>query len=207
MGNKAAFFDVDGTIISTKSMVSFARYLELNTSDAINVTALSLFLKRLYAKLSTDEARADLNRHYFSIFKGVSQAEVEKAAEEWYAEMEQAGDFYIASTVAEIKRLQAEGYRIVLVTGSFAPLLSPLIKRFNIDAALHTTPEAINGVYTGEVIGSPCIGETKRTRILRYALDNNIDLAASWAFGDDDSDLPMLKLVGNGVRIDPVAAY
>lgn len=207
MGNRAAFFDVDGTIISTKSMVSFARYLELNKASEINVTALSLFLKRLYAKLSTDEARSDLNRHYFSLFKGVSQLDVELAAEKWYAEMESAGDFYIESTIAEIKRLQSEGYSIVLVTGSFAPLLRPLIKRFNVDGALHTTPECVGGIYTGEVIGSPCIGETKRTRVLQYALENDIDLASSWAFGDDDSDLPMLKLVGNGVRIDPVAAY
>lgn len=198
---RAAFFDVDDTIISVKSLVSFVQYLNDNKNHEIKLPSISVFLKNIYDGLKNGTSRAELNRYYFSIYKGISKSVVERAAYDWFIEKEKDKGFYIESTINEMQRLKKEGHVIVLVTGSFFPLLSPLTERLNIDDIIHTTPEVIGERYTGELIGTPCIGESKRIKVLEYAIKHNINLQNSWAFGDDDSDLPMLKTVGNGVRI------
>lgn len=202
---KAAFFDVDGTLISKKSLVSFAHYLERRGQKPIQFSSIAVFLGNLQEKLQSDATRSDLNRHYFSIYKNIPRSVISLVANEWFSSEEDNDGFYIENSINELRRLQSQGYAIVFVTGSFLPLLESLQQRFNVDDILCTTLECIDDVYTGELIGDPCIGETKRKRVIKYAIENNIDLENSWAFGDDDSDMPMLQSVGTGVRIAPCA--
>ncbi|NTS75310.1 HAD-IB family hydrolase [Catenovulum sp. SM1970] len=199
---RAAFFDVDDTLISVKSLVSFVQYLNDNNSKDIDLPSMSVFLKNLYNGLNNGTPRSELNRYYFSIYKGISTDVVEQAAYNWFVEQEKNDNFYIESSINELQRLAKEGYQIVLVTGSFMPLLKPLQERLPINHIIHTTPEIINNHYTGELIGAPCIGSIKRTKVLEFALKHNIDLKNSWAFGDDDSDIPMLQTVGHGIRVE-----
>jgi HAD superfamily hydrolase (TIGR01490 family) len=204
---KVAFFDVDGTIISIKSLVSFAQYLAQNNDQDIQLPAISIFLHNIVTKLRSDCPRLELNRHYFSMYKDLPLTLVARAANKWFAEVEEKDGFYIKESVDEIKRLKNEGYFIVLVTGSFLPLLLGLKERLGVDDIICTIPEAIDGIYTGELIGNPCIGEYKRKNIFAYAIENNIDLVNSYAFGDDDSDVHMLQAVGHGVKISQTAAH
>ena len=198
---KAAFFDVDGTIISQKSLVSFAHYFEKYAQKPVQLSSMTVFLGNLKGKLESDAERTSLNRHYFSIYKNVPRSVVSQAASDWFVSEESNEGFYIEGSVNELIRLKSQGYTIVFVTGSFLPLLRSLQQRLQVDDILCTTLECIDSVYTGELIGDPCIGDNKRKKVVKYALQNNIDLANSWAFGDDDSDLPMLESVGTGVRI------
>jgi HAD superfamily hydrolase (TIGR01490 family) len=204
---KAAFFDVDGTIISIKSLVSFVQYLEINNDAEVPLPALSIFVKNLQEKLCSESQRRQLNRHYFSIYKNISHMAITRVANKWFPDVEKSEGFYIEESIKEIKRLKREGHFIVLVTGSFLPLLLTLKERLGADDIICTTPECIDGIYTGELIGNPCIGEYKRTRVMAYAIENNIDLSKSYAFGDDDSDLYMLQTVGNGVRVASNSTY
>ncbi|WNO10707.1 HAD-IB family hydrolase [Teredinibacter sp. KSP-S5-2] len=202
---RAAFFDVDGTLISIKSLISFARYLEGHVPESNKVCSLTLFNDQLIDKLRNDVARDDLNRHYFSLYKQFTIAQIRELAKNWFDEVESDDDFYIAETLQELIRLKDEGYRVVFVTGSFQPLVQEMVEKFSVDHVLCTTPEIVDDTYTGELIGQPCIGETKRTKMLRYAIEHDIDLENSWAFCDDDTDIPMLQTVGNGVRINAAA--
>lgn len=199
---KAAFFDVDGTIISTKSLVSFARFLAAGGSAELRITAMDAFLSKLGKHYRSGLPRSDLNRFYFGMLRGLELAAIERAARQWYAGLAQEVGFYIPNALQDLDFFKSRGYRIVLVSGSFAPLLTPLRERVPYDDMLCTTPEYVDGRYTGELIGKPCIGTTKRDAVLKYALRHRISLQDSWAFGDDDSDLPMLDAVGNGVRTD-----
>jgi HAD superfamily hydrolase (TIGR01490 family) len=198
---KVAFFDVDNTIISIKSLISFIEYLEIRPQSRVKIRALGQFASRIKLQLSQNVSRTELNRQYFSLYKGVDKIALEQEAEKWFEEAEMQPNFYIDKTVAEIRRLQQEGFLIVFVTGSFLPLIAPLMKKLNVTYSLNTVPEDINNIYTGELIGEPCIGEVKRKRILRFALEHGVDLDESWAFGDDDSDCYMLDVVGQGVRV------
>ena len=52
--------------------------------------------------------------------------------------------------------------------------------------------------------GGPFTYREGKARALReLAAAEGIDLAASWAYSDSESDLPMLRLVGNPVAVNP----
>jgi phosphoserine phosphatase len=50
------------------------------------------------------------------------------------------------------------------------------------------------------------VSETKATAVREHAAQHSIDLARSIAYGDDESDLPLLRTTGRAVVVggDPV---
>jgi hypothetical protein len=62
-----------------------------------------------------------------------------------------------------------------------------------------------NGVYTGRASGLFVYGEAKAVAIAQVAQAEGIDLAASYAYSDSASDLPMLRAVGHPVVVSPDA--
>ena len=91
---------------------------------------------------------------------------------------------------------------MVLVSGSFEPLLRYIQLAVDADHILCTEAEVIDGVYTGEIKGQPCIGEHKRDALLKYALLHHISLSSSFAYGDDVTDMQMIEAVGYGRQVE-----
>src|SRR4029079_13738334 len=63
--------------------------------------------------------------------------------------------------------------------------------------------EAVDGHYTGRGGGPFNYREGKAQAIRELAAREDIDLAASYAYSDSESDLPMLRLVGHPVAVNP----
>ena len=57
----------------------------------------------------------------------------------------------------------------------------------------------------GRLAGPFAYGEGKARALREFAAENGIDLAASWAYSDSASDLPMLEAVGHPVAVNPDA--
>lgn len=85
---------------------------------------------------------------------------------------------------------------MVLVTGSFWPLVQPLRNVLRYDALLASAPEVREGLYTGELTARPCIGLGKAEAVLAYTEANGLAPELCHAYGDDESDRPMLEAVG-----------
>ena len=71
------------------------------------------------------------------------------------------------------------------------------------DGAVGSVAEVIDGVYTGREGGPFNYREGKAQAIRELAEREGIDLAASYAYSDSESDLPMLRLVGHPVAVNP----
>jgi phosphoserine phosphatase len=65
--------------------------------------------------------------------------------------------------------------------------------------------EIVDGRFTGRDADVFTYREGKAERIRRLAQEEGIDLAASYAYSDSESDLPMLRLVGHPVAVNPDA--
>ncbi len=65
--------------------------------------------------------------------------------------------------------------------------------------------EGKNGLLTGKPIGQICIGDYKKELTLKLVEELNIDLSKSYAYGDNQSDIPLLKLVGNPIAVAPTS--
>src|SRR5439155_2178505 len=73
------------------------------------------------------------------------------------------------------------------------------------DGAVGSVSEVVDGRYTGREGGPFTYREGKAQAIRTLAEREGIDLAASWAYSDSESDLPMLRLVGHPVVVNPDA--
>jgi phosphoserine phosphatase len=65
-----------------------------------------------------------------------------------------------------------------------------------------TRAKTEDGKYTGE-LEFYCYGANKATAIREVAEEQGIDLAASYAYSDSATDLPMLEAVGHPVAVNP----
>jgi HAD superfamily hydrolase (TIGR01490 family) len=99
---------------------------------------------------------------------------------------------------------QDDGRRVYIVTAASQELASMLGRVLAFDGAIGSQfSEVLDGVYTG-VPGEPFVyGEEKARAIEQLANRDGIDLASSYAYSDSASDLPMLKLVGHPVAVNP----
>ena len=73
------------------------------------------------------------------------------------------------------------------------------------DGAAGSGLEERDGAYTGRFDGPFCYGEGKPLRMAQLAERDGLDLAASYAYSDAASDVPMLRAVGHPVAVNPDA--
>ncbi|MFH8293629.1 HAD family hydrolase [Streptomyces sp. NPDC018059] len=201
MTGRVAFFDVDETLISGKSMGDFWSHWARTAAGSPARCDLAGLLPEL-PRLSRENA----NRAYYRLFAGVAPARLEEAGRSWYAGYRGRPDAAVVTVLAELRRHQRDGDRVVLVSGSFSACLTPLADDLGVDRVLCTRQiTGPDGLLTGEVV-RPVIGDGKATAIAEALTDWSVDPASCFAYGDHSSDLPMLRAVGHPVAVgtDPV---
>ena len=75
-----------------------------------------------------------------------------------------------------------------------------------LDGGIGMRSEIRDGVYTGRPGGPFTYREGKVEAIQELAEREGFDLAESYAYSDSESDLPMLRAVGNPVAVNPDAS-
>ncbi|MDN3260905.1 HAD-IB family hydrolase [Streptomyces sp. CSDS2] len=204
---RVAFFDVDDTLITAKSMFDFLRFWILRGGgDEADYHAV---MDRFRAMWSAGTPRVEVNRAYYRHFTGASWAELLRAGREWYDAYRQRPDAFVLATVRALAGHVAAGDTVVLVSGSFTGCLDPLAKELNADVVLCSEPlTGADGRLTGEV-RRPMIGDAKTDAVRETLARLGADPAECSAYGDHASDLGMLSLVGRPHvvgRHDPVLA-
>jgi HAD superfamily hydrolase (TIGR01490 family) len=101
---------------------------------------------------------------------------------------------------------QDAGRRVYIVTAATQDTAEMIAHVLGFDGGLGTpVAEVVDGHYTGRAGGPFTYREGKAEAIRELAAREDIDLAASWAYTDSESDLPMLRLVGHPVAVNPDA--
>jgi HAD superfamily hydrolase (TIGR01490 family) len=107
-------------------------------------------------------------------------------------------------TLALAHQHQDAGRRVYIVTAASQELAEILARVLALDGAIGSQfSEAVDGVYTGRPTGLFIYGGGKARAIEQLAHREGIDLAASHAYSDSHSDLPMLRVVGHPVAVNP----
>ncbi|NBM15810.1 HAD-IB family hydrolase [Streptomyces sp. GC420] len=198
---RIAFFDVDETLTDSKSMFSF---LEFHLADPDRYRAAA---SELTLAAQAGVPREETNRAYYRSYTGMEQAAVAENGRRWFARERQRDGFLHQEVVSELRRLQAEGYHVALVSGSFRACLDPIAEHLGADHMLCSEPEVVAGRYTGEV-RTAMIGEAKATAARALMDRSGARPEECVAYGDHASDLPLLTCVGGAgvVGDDPVLA-
>jgi HAD superfamily hydrolase (TIGR01490 family) len=196
---RVAFFDVDETLITVKGMLSFLEF-HLDAPDRYRQIA-----DRLHRLAADGVPRGESNRLYYEVFAGQRETEVAASGRRWFQREMVGGALFHGELVRVLRRLQAAGTTIVLVSGSFSACLDPIAEHLGADQVLGTVPEVRAGRYTGRVVRT-VIGEGKATAARALLAEFGVDGRLCVAYGDHSSDLPMLLAVGHAgvVGQDPV---
>jgi phosphoserine phosphatase len=93
---------------------------------------------------------------------------------------------------------------VYIVTAASQGLAEILAHVLVLDGAVGSQfSEVRDGVYTGRPTGLFVYGNEKALAIERLAQREGLDLAQCYAYSDSASDLPMLRLVGHPVAVNP----
>jgi len=102
-----------------------------------------------------------------------------------------------------VNKHRFKGDTVMVITATNRFVTEPIVKLFGIDILLATTPEFIDGRYTGKFEGTPCFQEGKVTLLNQWLEDSNETMENSSFYSDSFNDLALLKLVDNPVAVDP----
>ncbi|MGW2722944.1 HAD family hydrolase [Streptomyces sp. NPDC001492] len=196
------FSDVDETLITVKSMFDFLHYQLVRRHGTAGEEKYERIMAVTRRKAADGVPREDINRFYYSHYTDESVKTISDLADDWFAERSvSTRGFYIDSTRQALAGHRTAGASLVLVSGSFPPVLEPLAREVGADAILCTRPLIAEGRYTGEV-ETPVIGEGKRAAVQGFLASRpEVDPQDCYAYGDHLSDLPMLHLVGHPVAV------
>src|SRR3954447_986238 len=100
-------------------------------------------------------------------------------------------------------RHQDRGRPAYIVTAASQELAEMLAHVLILDGGIGFRSELDDGVYTGRPAGPFTYREGKAQAIRELAEREGIDLGASYASSDSESDLPMLRAVGHPVAVNP----
>jgi HAD superfamily hydrolase (TIGR01490 family) len=104
----------------------------------------------------------------------------------------------------EVHHHQDAGRATFIVSAAGNDLVRTLAAVLRMEGGIGTRWEVgADGAYTGRMDGPFVYGDGKVEAMRRFAEDHEIDLAASYAYSDSASDLPMLRAVGNPVVVNP----
>ncbi|MGZ5008575.1 MAG: histidinol-phosphatase [Methylobacter sp.] len=102
-----------------------------------------------------------------------------------------------------IDKHKARGDTLLVITATNRFVTEPIVRLYGIENLLATTPEFINGRYTGGFNGIPCFQEGKVKLLETWLKDSTETMKDSWFYSDSHNDLPLLKLVDHPVAVNP----
>jgi HAD superfamily hydrolase (TIGR01490 family) len=203
MTRRAAFFDLDKTLIPGSSLYLLAR--GLYERDLFRVRDLLRFAYgQLTYRLSGERARGmDLSRESTLDFvTGRRQDELM----EWGREIAQDQIFprVYEDIVRVIDGHRERGDLTFLVTAAPIELAQVVAGGLDMDGAAGTAAEVDkDGYYTGRLAGSVIHGPEKAKAVAELAAQHGVDLVECAAYSDSINDLPLLESVGYPHAVNP----
>lgn len=99
-----------------------------------------------------------------------------------------------------IHQLKEEGYFLVAISGSQIELVEPFARKYGFDAWVGQEWERGSEYFTGTIVKT----HTGKDLIIKRLIDeHNLTLKDSFAVGDSNGDVGMLKLVDHPIAFNP----
>jgi HAD superfamily hydrolase (TIGR01490 family) len=197
---RAAFFDMDKTLLSVDTAMSWTKFLYRRGELPTPMLAKAIYWSTLY-KLAVLDMESVFTRLCEDL-RGDLEADMIARCAVWYE-----GD--VAPYVSPAGRVAIEHHRqsgdvVVLATGSTSYAATPVARAVGIEHVLSSRLEVEGGAFTGRA-SALCFGHHKVALAETWAAEHGIDLAQSVFYSDSYNDLPMLERVGTAIAVNPDA--
>lgn len=182
-----AFFDFDGTITTKDTLLEFIKYCKGTIPFYIGFLLSSPWLVAYKLKIISNQKAKERVLRYF--FKDTAAETFDEYCKRFAIEKIPA--LVRPGALNEIKKLQAEGVTVVIVSASPANWVMRWAEKHNL-LTIATILETKGGKLTGNIVDRNCHGEEKVCRIQKqYTLS---EFETVYAYGDSSGDKPMLNL-------------
>jgi len=202
---RAAFFDVDNTLIRGSTLYFLGR--GMYQRGYFSKRDISRFvLANLRFRLTGKENKEEIARYQKSatdFIGGHSVKDTEAIAQEIYDEF--VSPALWQGTIDIAQKHLANNEEVWLVTAAPEDMAVLIAQRLGFTGALGSRAEIKDGSYTGAILGALLHGKEKVNAVTELALNSGINLEESYAYSDSHNDLPLLQCVGHPSAINPDA--
>jgi HAD superfamily hydrolase (TIGR01490 family) len=94
------------------------------------------------------------------------------------------------------------GDTLMIITATNSFITAPIAQKLDIPHLIATEAEMVDGLYTGNVAGTPSYQQGKVERLQDWLNTQNQTLAGSYFYSDSHNDLPLLNMVEHPVAVD-----
>lgn len=199
---RAAFFDLDKTVIAKSSLVALgpefhARGL-LHRRTLVWAVISQMFFLRFGAN---EEKLSKIRESVLKVTKGWDRTEVRELVAETINEVIEP--LIYAEALELIEHHREQGDEVWLVSMAPEEIVDPFAELLGINGAIASRATIDeNGKFTG-AMDFFAQGENKAVAIRELAAKRGIDLAESFAYSDSETDIPMLQTVGHAYAVNP----
>ena len=202
---KLAIFDFDGTLFTELTIpYLFEKWMKLSypskTASRVKGIMLKDYFLNKIGLLSKKKFRDKATVDFLTLFKDMSESEVLEFFEKACQGIE---NHFNKDILDEIQKAKDQGYELVLVSGSFQPMLDAAIKGLGFTKVIGTRLPFKNDrmdFHKGFYIVN---GEKKKDALLKAYENEEVDYVNSKAYADSYYDEFILKLTENPVAVTP----
>ena len=199
---KAAFFDLDGTLISTNVVHAYSYYAsnEGSVAGILKRTLKTAVQLPFFGALNLIDRKL-FNEAFYRSYKGFTEDRLVTLSEDLFKDVIEPAIYPRARDLIDQAR-RAE-CRIVFVTGALDFTMRPLAKHLGADDMIANRMQFVGGVATGKIIPPIIEGANKANVIREFCEKQGISLMSSHAYSDSASDYAMLTVVGRPTAVNP----
>ncbi len=195
-----AIFDLDNTLLGGDSDYLWGQFLvEKGVVDGESY-------ERKNQRYYEEYKRGELDIFKFLQFSLQPLSEHDPdTLDSWHREFMQAKVRPLISDASRklIASHAERGDTLLIITATNQFVTAPIARELGITNLLATTPEQVDGRYTGRVEGIPCYQDGKVKRLHVWMDEHGYNLDGSWFYSDSHNDLALLQEVSHPVAVDP----
>ena len=194
-----ALFDLDNTLLSGDTDVEWLDFLVERGVLPASVREANHAMDRSYA--SGAASPLDYVRFYLSYYPPHDMASLLGWRSEFFENR-------IRPLMLPAGQRLIDGHRadlVVMITATNRFLVEPIAAAFGIEHLIATEPQIVDGRFTGDVVGAPCMRAGKIARLDTWLAARGATLASfgqSWFYSDSINDRPLLERVTHPVAVD-----
>jgi HAD superfamily hydrolase (TIGR01490 family) len=199
---RAAFFDLDKTVIAKSSLVAFGPEFHARGLLHRRTLVWGVFSQILFMRFgANDEKLTKIRESVLRVTKGWDRQEVRTLVAETINEIIEP--LIYSEALELIDHHLAEGDEVWLVSMAPSEIVEPFAELLGITGAIASRAKFDDeGKFTGEMEFF-AQGENKAVAMRELAQERGIDLSDSYAYSDSETDIPMLEAVGHAYAVNP----
>jgi HAD superfamily hydrolase (TIGR01490 family) len=199
---RAAFFDLDKTVIAKSSLVALGPEFHARGLLRKRTLIWGVLSQMLFMRFGADDDKlTKIRESVLKVTKGWDHNEVRALVAETINDVIEP--LIYAEALELIDHHMGQGDEVWLVSMSPAEIVEPFAELLGITGAISSRSKIDEfGKFTGEMEFF-AQGANKAVAMRELAEKRGIDLEASFAYSDSETDVPMLQAVGHAFAVNP----